>query len=69
MTQMGDSTRAWDGAVGVVDAKLLERASRALAEPIYYLAGPPAMVSGLRATLQDFGVDEDDVRSEEFFGY
>lgn len=69
MTQMQGSERAWDGAAGVVDAKLLERASRGLSAPIYYLAGPPGMVAGLRATLEAFGVDEDDIRSEEFFGY
>ena len=36
---------------------------------IYYLTGPPAMVVGLRTMLVDSGVDEDDIRTEEFTGY
>ena len=40
-----------------------------LAEPIYYLAGPPAMVASLRQIVERSGVDSDDIRSEDFFGY
>lgn len=37
--------------------------------PIYYLPGPPAMVAAMRRTLIEAGVDEDDIRTEEFSGY
>jgi ferredoxin-NADP reductase len=37
--------------------------------PIYYLAGPPAMVAAMRRMLIEVGSDEDDIRTEEFFGY
>jgi ferredoxin-NADP reductase len=37
--------------------------------PIYYLAGPPMMVAAARQTLSECGVDEDDIRTEEFAGY
>jgi ferredoxin-NADP reductase len=37
--------------------------------PIYYLAGPPAMVAAMRKMLTDTKVDEDDIRTEEFAGY
>jgi ferredoxin-NADP reductase len=37
--------------------------------PIYYIAGPPAMVTDLRKVLIQAAVDEDDIRSEEFPGY
>ena len=33
------------------------------------VAGPPALVGALQATLERVGVDSDDIRSEEFFGY
>jgi DNA-3-methyladenine glycosylase II len=39
------------------------------AGPIYYLAGPPAMVAAMRRTLIEAGLDEDDIRTEEFSGY
>jgi ferredoxin-NADP reductase len=32
-------------------------------------AGPPTMVAGARRTLSEVGVDEDDIRTEEFAGY
>ena len=37
--------------------------------PIYYSAGPPAMVAAMRQMLTSAGVDEDDIRTEEFAGY
>ena len=40
-----------------------------VAGPIYYVAGPPAMAKGLRAMLNDAGIDGDDIRTEEFGGY
>jgi hypothetical protein len=40
-----------------------------LAAPIYYIEGPPAMVTPRRQTLSDAGVNSDDVRAEEFAGY
>jgi Na+-transporting NADH:ubiquinone oxidoreductase subunit NqrF len=41
----------------------------ALQGPIYYVAGPPAMVTAMREMLTNAGVDEDDIRTEEFGGY
>ena len=38
-------------------------------DAIYYLTGPPGMVQGLRTMLIDTGIDEDDIRTEEFTGY
>ena len=69
MTQMEASHQPWMGETGKIDEALLKRASAELADPVYYVAGPPAMVSALRATLEAAGVDGDDVRSEEFYGY
>jgi len=37
--------------------------------PIYYVAGPPAMVGGMRKLLVASGFNEDDIRTEEFAGY
>ena len=37
--------------------------------PIYYVAGPPAMVAAMREMLTNAGVEEDDIRTEEFGGY
>jgi ferredoxin-NADP reductase len=41
----------------------------ALRGPIYYSAGPPAMVSGMKDMLASAGINEDDIRTEDFAGY
>ena len=69
MTDMALSSRAWHGATGPLDAAAIGQAIAGLAAPIAYVAGPPAMVEAMRAALAGAGIDEDDVRSEDFFGY
>lgn len=69
MTRMRESRQPWMGATGPIDEALLKRAVAELPDPIYYVAGPPVMVGALRDTLERSGVDADDVRSEEFYGY
>ena len=54
---------------GFVDADTIRRATEGLPAPIFYVAGPPAMVEAMKAVLEKAGVEDTDVRSEEFFGY
>jgi ferredoxin-NADP reductase len=69
MTAVAAVDETWDGERGHIDAAMLARHLAGLVEPIYYIAGPPGMVQSLRAMLIASGVDEDDVRIEEFTGY
>jgi ferredoxin-NADP reductase len=69
MTHLNQSSRPWQGATGVIDEGLLKRVGSELSAPIYYLAGPPSMVDGMRQTLNRAGINDDDIRSEEFYGY
>lgn len=69
MTQMDRSALPWTGERGAIGSDLVQRIAADLTAPICYLAGPPAMVAGVRETLNAAGIDDDDVRAEEFFGY
>ncbi|HEV2177024.1 MAG TPA: FAD-dependent oxidoreductase [Terriglobia bacterium] len=69
MTEMHKSSSPWRGATGLIDRDLVSGVGKELASPIYYVAGPPSMVAGLRQTLARAGINDDDVRSEEFYGY
>jgi ferredoxin-NADP reductase len=69
MTDMARSSQAWTGETRRIDSALIQSAIKDLAASIFYLAGPPAMVEAVRQALVGAGVDEDDVRSEEFYGY
>jgi ferredoxin-NADP reductase len=59
----------WKGKTGHISSEMLVMHVGVLRGPIYYIAGPPAMVTASRQTLSEVGVDEDDVRTEEFAGY
>jgi ferredoxin-NADP reductase len=69
MTGMNKSQRAWNGEIGPINHNLIAKYVPSLQGPIYYLAGPAAMVAAMRQVLVSAGVDEDDIRSEEFSGY
>jgi ferredoxin-NADP reductase len=69
MTEMGKSKRPWNGETGFIDKVMLARFVPDVAAPIYYIAGPPAMVTAMKETLTGAGVNEDDIRSEDFAGY
>jgi ferredoxin-NADP reductase len=69
MTAMAGSVQTWDGERGHIDAAMLRRHLDGVLDPIFYVAGPPAMVQALRTVLVASGVDEDDIRTEEFTGY
>lgn len=69
MTQMQQSRRPWQGPTKRIGPSILQQVLKHLKGPLYYLAGPPRMVAGLRLILQAAGIDGDDIRSEEFVGY
>jgi ferredoxin-NADP reductase len=69
MTEMSKSAHTWSGQTGFIDAALISRATRGLKAPVYYVVGPPAMVIKMQETLRGAGVSDEDIRSEEFYGY
>ena len=69
MTEMSKSAQKWSGETGFINKEMLARHLTSLQGPIYYIAGPPAMVAAMRQMLIAASVDEDDIRTEEFSGY
>lgn len=76
MTQMSHSHLPWTAETGHLGRDVLSKylknatsTGNPLAGPIYYIAGPPKMVAGLRVMLNNAGLDDDDIRAEEFSGY
>jgi ferredoxin-NADP reductase len=69
MTEMEKSSRPWAGKRGLVSREMIAGAVGDLTAPIFYLAGPPGMLGAMRKLLLDAGVNEDDIRAEEFAGY
>ena len=69
MTEMEKSSQKWDSETGYITKPMLVEYIGDLRLPIYYLAGPAAMVTAMRKTLNEAGVDDDNIRTEEFSGY
>lgn len=69
LTRWDKNYRGWKGETGRISTEMLVTQVGILRGPIYYIAGPPSMVAATRQTLSEAGVDEDDIRTEEFGGY
>src|SRR5216684_3061431 len=69
MTEMSKSKKEWKGETGLINQEMLSEHLTNLQGPIYYIAGPPAMVAGLRKMLVTANIDEDEIRTEDFAGY
>jgi ferredoxin-NADP reductase len=69
LTRMTNNNGGWKGKTGHISSEMLFTQLGILRGPIYYIAGPPMMVAATRRTLGKVGIDEDDIRTEEFAGY
>lgn len=59
----------WKRETGRVDEAMIRKYVPDLNTPIYYLSGPEGMVKAMRQLLVSLGVNEDNIRTEEFTGY
>jgi len=69
LTQADKSSRPWNGERRYVTAEFLRDRVGDPGKPIFYLVGPPGLVTALTKTVAEAGVDAARVRSEEFDGY
>lgn len=69
MTDMAKSKQTWKGETQKLDSARVRQAVQGLAAPVFYISGPPGMVDAMRTILLEAGVTEEDIRSEEFYGY
>jgi ferredoxin-NADP reductase len=60
---------SWAHERGRINPDMLTRHVPDLQQAVYYLAGPPGMVAGMRELLNSAGVNEDNLKTEEFAGY
>ena len=69
MTEIGASPNTWKGETGYIDEAMLKKHLSDLQQPIYYISGPPEMVSAMQKLLKKAGVNDANIRTEEFSGY
>lgn len=68
MTDVAGS-KDWKGETGFFTQEILQKYIGDLSLPIYYISGPPSMVTSIRKTINEAGIDDDNIRTEEFSGY
>ena len=64
-----DNSKDWKGETGYFTKEMMQKYVDDLSLPIYYISGPPSMVTSIRKTLNEAGIDDDNIRTEEFSGY
>lgn len=69
MTEMEKSSELWEGETGYITKDMVLKYVPEAEAAIGYMAGPPAMVAAMRKLLNEVGVNDDYIRSEEFTGY
>jgi ferredoxin-NADP reductase len=69
VTQPERTRMLWRGETGRISIQMLSKWIPDLSVPMYYIAGPPGMVTGVRQMLIGSGIAEEDIRAEEFYGY
>jgi ferredoxin-NADP reductase len=69
MTEVESSKTEWRGETGYITEAMLKKHLPDLKRPIYYLSGPPEMVAAMQKLLKTAGVEESNIRAEEFSGY
>jgi ferredoxin-NADP reductase len=69
MTQPDQSKQPWKGERGYLKTETIAKYLGNLNGPLYYAAGPPAMVDTMRKMMAAAGVPADDLRTEDFSGY
>lgn len=64
-----EGDKEWKGETGFFTKEMLHKYIGDLSLPIYYISGPASMVASIRKTLTEAGIDDDNIRTEEFSGY
>jgi ferredoxin-NADP reductase len=59
----------WKGYTGYIDAKMIRKEAPDYKSRIFYICGPPGMVKAMRNLLQELDIPEEQIKTENFFGY
>lgn len=59
----------WQGALGRLDAAMLQKYVPDAADRLFYLSGPPAMIDAFEALLKSNGIQQSRIRKDFFPGF
>ncbi|MEM4268274.1 MAG: FAD-binding oxidoreductase [Candidatus Woesearchaeota archaeon] len=56
----------WDGETGRINKHMIEKAVPRMQKNIWYVCGPPPMISAVEAILHELGIERDKIKIEEW---
>lgn len=69
MTDPERSTQSWKGETGYINHAMLTKYVGDFQTPMYYIAGMSEMVNAMKTLLKDSGVNQENIRAEDFSGF
>lgn len=69
MTEREKSSQDRNGETGHINRAMVEKYVPDMSSAIYYISGPISIVAAMRKVLNEAGVNDDTIRTEEFTGY
>lgn len=70
LTADGEGKNSWQGKTGMIDKRMIKEEIPDYGKRIFYVCGPPAMVSALKGMLiRDMAIEDKSIITENFTGY
>lgn len=69
ITKPQESHTPWNGETGRVSEAMIRKYAKDVAQSVFYVVGPPPMVEGTKALLEQMKIPTENVRTEHFTGY
>ena len=60
---------SWSGETGFITSTMIKKYIPNILQPIYYICGSPTMVTTLQETLVEMGIEDNQIKVEDFPGY
>ena len=64
-----DSTANWKGKTGRINESMIKESCNDINSAVFYICGPPGMVTGLSELLKTMNIPQQNVKIEKFAGY
>ncbi len=69
ITRPQESQKPWAGETGRISPAMLKKYVQNPLDSLWYIVGPPAMVSAMETIVKELGVEEEQIKKENFTGY
>lgn len=69
ITHPEESQTPWDGETGRISMDLVQKYTQEIQSALFYLVGPPKMVTAMEEMVKEAGVSPEQIRKENFTGY